>query len=146
MSGIELRTATPADDAAIRQLLQSAGLPADDVASGPQQYVVAHDGARLVGTVGVEVVGTDALVRSLAVVPEWRGRGIAGALHRRILEVARRRGVRALFLLTTTAEDYAARRGFRRIDRSDVPPAILALPQFRRLCPASAACMRLTLA
>ena len=146
MSAIELRTATPADDALVRQLLQSAGLPADDVATGPQEYVLAYDGPRLVGTVGLEVVGADALVRSLAVVPELRGRGVASALHQRALELARGRGVRALYLLTTTAEDYAARKGFERIDRAEVPPGILALPQFRALCPATAVCMRLRLA
>lgn len=142
---IELRTATPADDAAVRELLRSAGLPADDVAAGAQEYVLAHDGRRLVGTVGLEVVGADGLVRSLAVVPDWRGRGVAHALHERALAIARRRGVRALYLLTTTAERYAARKGFERIDRAEVPPGILGLPQFRALCPATAACMRLRL-
>jgi amino-acid N-acetyltransferase len=51
-----------------------------------------------------------------------------------------------VYLLTTTAEGYAARGGFERIERGEVPPGILALPQFRALCPASAACMRLRLA
>ncbi len=145
MSGIELRAATAADDERVRELLRSVGLPADDVATGPQEYVLAHDGPRLVGTVGLEVAGPDALVRSLAVAPAWRGRGVAGALHDRALALARGRGVRALYLLTTTAEAYAARKGFERIDRAEVPPAILALPQFRALCPATAACMRLRL-
>jgi amino-acid N-acetyltransferase len=145
MSAIELRTATPADEGEIRALLRSAGLPADDVATGAQEYVLARDGARLVGTVGLEVVGPDALVRSLAVVPDRRRRGVAHALHERALERARRRGVRALYLLTTTAERYAASKGFERIDRAEVPSGILALPQFRALCPASAVCMRLRL-
>ena len=145
MSAIELSGATPADDARIRALLQLAGLPADDVATGRQEYVLAHDGGRLVGTVGLEAVGPDALVRSLAVDPRWRGRGVASALHDRVLDAARRRGVRTLYLLTTTAEAYAARKGFERIDRAEVPPGILALPQFRALCPASAVCMRLAL-
>lgn len=146
MNAIELRAATTADNASIRRLLLSVGLPAEDVATGSQEYVLAHDGPRLVGTVGLEVVGTDCLLRSLAVAPEWRGRGLAAALHERALELARARGVRTLYLLTTTAEAYAARRGFERIARSEVPMGVLCLPQFQALCPASAACMRLRLA
>jgi N-acetylglutamate synthase-like GNAT family acetyltransferase len=48
-----------------------------------------------------------------------------------------------LYALTTTAEDFAAARGFQRIARTDVPQAIAALPQFKTLCPKTAVCMRL---
>jgi len=142
---VTLRPATPADDAGLRAFLVAAGLPADDVEAGRQDYLLAEEGGRLVGSVGLEVVGADGLVRSLAVATDRRGRGLAGALHEGALGLARRRGLSALYLLTTTAEAYAARKGFECIPRAEVPPAILALPQFRTLCPASAACMRLRL-
>ena len=37
---------------------------------------------------------------------------------------ARKRGARELFALTTTIEPLLARRGFTRIDRSEVPAAV----------------------
>jgi mannose-6-phosphate isomerase-like protein (cupin superfamily) len=86
------------------------------------------------------------LIRSLAVAPERRGQGLAARLDRAAAELARSRGVKALYLLTTTAEAYASRRGYQRIPRSEVPAAILALPQFETLCPATAVCMRRRLA
>jgi amino-acid N-acetyltransferase len=139
---IAVRPSVPADDARVRALLESAGLPAADVQTGRQEYLLALEGERLVGAVGLEVVGKDGLLRSLAVAPDRRGRGIAGALHEQVVALARRRGVEALYLLTTTAEAYAARRGFERVHRSDAPPGLQALAQFRTLCPATAVCMR----
>jgi len=49
--------------------------------------------------------------------------------------------VRALYLLTSTAESYFERRGYRRIDRAEAPPSIQATREFASLCPASCAFM-----
>ncbi len=141
-----LRPSTPADDPGIRAFLEAAGLPAADVETGRQEYLLAEEAGRLVGTIGLERVGEDALVRSLAVSPERRGAGIAGRLDEAVVALARARGVGTLDLLTTTAEAYAARRGYERVTRAEVPAGILALPQFRALCPSTAVCMRRRLA
>jgi amino-acid N-acetyltransferase len=137
-----LRASTRDDDARIRAFLEEAGLPAADVETGGQEYLLLEEGGRLVGTIGLEVAGHDGLVRSLAVAPDRRGRGLAADLNRSALDLARARGVRALYLLTTTAEGYAARSGFERVPRAEIPPRIAALAQFRALCPSSATCMR----
>lgn len=141
-SSVRIRPSTGDDDVALRALLHSVGLPIEDVATGRQEYRLAFDGERLAGAVGLEVVGEDGLLRSLAVAPAYRGRGLSRELCRSILAAARARGLRTLYLLTTTAEGLAAREGFERIDRSQVPAGILGLPQFRALCPATAVCMR----
>lgn len=137
-----IRASTHDDDPRVRAFLEAAGLPAADVETGKQEYLLAEEDGRLVGTVGLERVGQDALSRSLAVEPEHRGQGLAARLDDAAVELARTRGVKTLYLLTTTAEGYAARRGYERIPRSEVPPGILALPQFKALCPATAVCMR----
>lgn len=139
---IALRPSTSADDPMLRAFLEAAGLPAADVETGRQEYLLAEEEGRLVGTIGLEQVGQDALVRSLTVAPERRGQGLAGRLDDAAIALARSRGIRSLYLLTTTAEAYAVRRGYERIPRSEVPSALLALPQFRALCPSTAVCMR----
>lgn len=139
---ISLRPSTSADDPGLRAFLDAAGLPAADVETGRQEYLLAEESGRLVGTIGLEVVGHDALIRSLAVAPERRGQGLAGRLDDAALALARSRRIRTVYLLTATAEAYAARRGYERIPRDEVPPAVLALPQFKALCPSSAVCMR----
>jgi amino-acid N-acetyltransferase len=50
-----------------------------------------------------------------------------------------------LFLLTTTAAPFFARRGFAPVKRSTAPEAMTKSPQFASLCPSTAACMALVL-
>jgi amino-acid N-acetyltransferase len=136
-----IEPAESADEPAIRALLRQSGLPDEDFAAHLPHFLVARHSGNLVGTVGFELHGTDALLRSLAVAPDWQGDGLGGALVRRLEDEARRVGVRCFYLLTTTAEKFFARRWFRTIPRDRVPPAIAATPEFQGLCPATAVCM-----
>ena len=47
----------------------------------------------------------------------------------------------AMYLLTTTAERFFAQRGYVRIARGSVVPAIQATREFTRLCPDSSTLM-----
>lgn len=104
--------------------------------------MVATDGNELVGVVGVEPCGTKyGLLRSAVVASRWRGKGVGRDLVERVIADARGRGVEALYLLTTTAEDYFPSFGFSRTTREEVPEAVRATDEFREACPASAAVM-----
>jgi amino-acid N-acetyltransferase len=141
---ISIESARPADEPTIRALLQSAGLPHEDVAGHLANFLVARQDGAAVGAVGYERHGDDALLRSLVVAPGWQGDGLGGALLRRLEDEAQRQGVRYFYLLTNTAEHFFARRWFQKIDRNTVPPAIAATAEFSHLCPASSICMRRT--
>jgi len=130
---------------AIRALLAEGDLPADDVADHLTAFLVARQGSALVGTIGMEIMPPIGLLRSLAVTAGSRSRGAGAALIGDLLARARQRGLREAYLLTTTAADYFARRGWTPIDRADAPDAIRATLQFQGLCPGSARCMKLTL-
>ena len=52
---------------------------------------------------------------------------------------ARSRGVRELYLLTTTAERFFERLGYRRTGRENAPEAIRGTQEFSGLCPSSSA-------
>ena len=84
-------------------------------------------------------------LRSVAVAESQRGRGVAGALVRRIVSMAERQGVTSLFLLTTSAADYFAKYGFEAMDRPRAPLVLAASKEFRGACPASAILMRTSL-
>jgi arsenate reductase len=133
--------AAPAELDAIRSLLGRLHLPAADVGRPGQVFIAARSGTELVGCVALERHGDDALLRSLAVVPRLQGTGLGKALLRDAVAEAERTGTRALYLLTTTAERFFARAGFRRIDRASAPAAVSESLEFRTLCPASAVCM-----
>jgi len=131
-----------ADDlGAIRALLERLHLPAQDVGGPRPIFLVARARDELVGCVGLERYGEDALLRSLAVAPRLQGAGLGKALYAQALAEAAQSGTRALYLLTTTADRFFARAGFTKIERASVPAAVTGSEEFRSLCPASAVCM-----
>lgn len=145
MNPVSLRPARPEDEDEIVALLSLCELPGDDVASHLANFTLAVDGGRVVASVGLKLLGGIALLRSLAVRPEYRGRGLGKVLCDAIESEARTAGVLELWLLTTTAEVFFQRRGFRPTARSEVPEEIRGTQEFSCLCPDSAVCMRRTL-
>ena len=125
----------------IVNLLSSVGLPSEDVGSHLDGFIVAKDGYKLVGVVGMQLYGSDTLLRSLAVHPESRSRGIARQLFQRIVVSAQDHGAKRLYLLTTTIEGLCEKWGFRKIDRKDVPKRISNTAEFKGLCPKTAVCL-----
>ncbi len=138
---LNFRPAVDEDWEAIERLLLACDLPVAGARAHLGAFVVAAEGDAMSGCVGAEVYGGAALLRSLAVRDERRGRGIADQLVSRLVASLEARGVRRLALLTTTAEAYFARRGFVVVAREDVPEAVRASEEFRGACPASAVAM-----
>jgi amino-acid N-acetyltransferase len=139
---VEYRPAAPRDAEALRVFLSAAGLPAEDADPARQEFLLAVSDGEIVGTAALEIRRGDALLRSVAVAPPARGKGLADALVARVVDHARAFGVRTVWLLTTTAEGWFAKRGFAPVDRSAAPPLIAATSEFRSTCPAEARCMR----
>ena len=134
--------ATPADLPAVRELLLACDLRIEDVGGEGQHFLLAREGGNLLGCIGLEIHGEAGLLRSFAVAPAARRRGIGAVLNDAALRLARSLSVRDLFILTTTVRERALRDGFVDVPREEVPEAIRAGPQFRGLCSATAACMR----
>lgn len=154
MTEPSIRPAGSHDLAAVESLLTESGLPTEGIADllGHQasDFFVAEapgeDSPRLVGVAGLEVCCNNALLRSVAVRPEWRSTGVGRELVRRIVCHAEARGINALYLLTMTAEHYFPRFGFELVERDMVPPEIAATCEFKSACPASAKAMMRALA
>ena len=125
------------DTSAIKMLLAEAELPGD-VEGHHDDFLVARHEKKVVGCVGMEGRGSDALYRSLAVAPAYRGLGLGRRLYEALEDLARRRGVMRAYLLTTTIQPLAESWGFRRLDRDQVPPAIRETSEFLGGCCASA--------
>jgi amino-acid N-acetyltransferase len=138
----ELRSATADDLPAIVSLLKAAELPYEDASPGRQDFVVAVSGNSIVGVVGLERAGPYGLLRSLAVEPGHRGRGLGKALLDEMLSHAWLKGIGQVYILTMTASGFFEKQGFEAADRSDAPNVIRNTNEFRTVCPASATCMR----
>jgi amino-acid N-acetyltransferase len=133
--------ATSADARAIAALLRAADLPYEDIAPHLGHFLVARQGATIIGAIGLEVYAPDGLLRSLVVAPAYRGRGLGDELVRRLEGAAADWGVERFWLLTTTAEAFFARRGFQVTPRAAAPAEIAATHEFKSLCPSTAICM-----
>jgi amino-acid N-acetyltransferase len=137
-----MNAAQTTDLPAIRALLAASGLPGQDLTPAHLgSFWIEQDSAGLVGVVGLEPHGRVALVRSLAVRADERGRGLGGALLARAELQAGALGIEALYLLTTTAERFFAARGYTVIPRDAAPPSIRATAEFAELCPVRSVCL-----
>jgi amino-acid N-acetyltransferase len=103
---------------------------------------VVESGGSVVGVGGLELHGSAALLRSLAVSAADRGRGLAGAICDHLEAEAASRGAEHLYLLTETAAPFFTKRGCAAISRDDAPPEIASSREFAELCPQSAVLMR----
>jgi amino-acid N-acetyltransferase len=145
MTTIQIGPAAPADLPAVLALLTASGLPHDGLAEHFDAALVARDGEVLVGSAALELYGEAALLRSVAVAEGLRGQGLGRQLATAALDLARARGVRRVYLLTTTAEGYFPSFGFAPIARAEVEPAVQTSVEFTGACPASAAVLALSL-
>jgi amino-acid N-acetyltransferase len=134
--------AQPSNLAGIRSLLESEGLPIEDLSvESLKHFFVLLDANEIIGAVGLEQYGNVALLRSLVVAPDHRKKGLGILLAEAAEALAASLGISSVFLLTTTAKDFFAARDFRVVPREDVPDAIRRSTEFSSLCPATATVM-----
>ncbi|HEY6808150.1 MAG TPA: GNAT family N-acetyltransferase, partial [Gemmatimonadales bacterium] len=99
----------------ILDLLRRSKLPLDGFARHIETAIVAREGTRIVGCAAVEIHGKGGLVRSLAVEISSRGLGLGHQLTEAVMNLARARGVRTVYLLTESAPEFFAKLGFARV-------------------------------
>lgn len=142
---IEIEPAKQHDVGAIKALLVATNLPTAGVDEHWRTFIVAREGQRMVGCGGSETYQVAALIRSIAVDPGYRSHGLGRRLVRQLIDRLASRGLREFYLLTTDAEGYFKKRGFKAIDRDQVHPQLLASTQLQDACPKTAICMRLVM-
>jgi amino-acid N-acetyltransferase len=138
---VQIERASSADRPSILQLLLDTGLPIDGLVEHLSAAFVARDGAAIVGCSALETYADGALLRSVAVAPAARGRGVGQRLTEAAVTLAQSHGTPAVYLLTTSAESYFPRLGFVRITREQVPASVKQSIEFRSACPATAIVM-----
>ena len=126
-------------------MLREQHLPTGGLRDHLATTLVARDGHRIVGSAALEVYPHGALLRSVAVATERQGQGLGRELAEAAIRLAREIQAPAIYLLTTTAENYFPKFGFERITRTDVPASVQASIEFTSACPSSAMVMRKSL-
>ena len=120
--GIRVRDMVPADIPAVHELEERL-FPVDawplqmfvDELSQPEtrRYLIAEAPDGIVGYAGLMCIEPIADVQTIAVVPEYEGRGIGSALLRELISEGRRRGAADL-LLEVRADNPRAQKLYRR--------------------------------
>jgi len=144
--GDAMRPAQRADMASVRAVLERVGL--DEPARDDQHnnFFVLRNERGTAGAVALEVLGDDAILRALAVDPESRGAGYGWMLADMAVNQARWRGVRRIYLLTAAASDFfAAKFGFRVVDRTTLSKQVATSETFTHAAGHGLVAMRLDL-
>jgi L-amino acid N-acyltransferase YncA len=145
MDGITFRAAVAADWPAVSELLTQSGLPLAGAEEQLNNFVLAVRGEALLASAGLEVYGTTALLRSVAVSKADRGTGLGQEIVRLLLDHAYETGLTTVVLLTTTADRFFPRFGFVGVTWAELPAAVFASAELQGACPSSATVMRLDL-
>lgn len=122
-------------------ILALSRLPWQDIDLDKHYIIGAFAGSELKGIAGLELYGSDALLRSVAVNAEGQRKGLGSALINEVIEHAKNLNLSKLYLLTETAEGFFKKHGFEKTERKTVPGAVLQSREFKDICPASAVCM-----
>jgi amino-acid N-acetyltransferase len=142
-----IENAKSSDYTYIVDLLRLTNLPPDGIETHLDDFLIIRHpdkstrGESLIGSVGLEIYGKSALLRSLAVLPEFQGHGLGTRLVSEIIENARVKGITRLFLLTDTAADYFKKREFIFVTRDEVPEDMKQSVEFKTLCTSSPSMM-----
>ena len=138
---IQYRNAENGDISLIIDLLDRNSLPTSDIGNGNIEFIVAAIEEKIIGCVGLERFGYEALLRSFAVDKNFRNNKIGSNLLERLFLLSEQRNIKTLHLLTTAAEKYFFSKGFSISSREGAPPSIKSTLEFTSLCPASSAYM-----
>lgn len=131
----------PGNDAHLREALCAANLPADDIEDSGRAFFEAVSGDdQTIGYAGLERCASDYLLRSVIVLPPYRGHGLGRAIVEATLQRADGGDV---YLATTSAAPFFSTIGFSEVPRAEVPAAVLATRQLSSICPSSATTMKL---
>jgi len=123
-------------------LLSAEKLPVSDLPESLKNFLAVVESDELIGVIGLETYGHYGLLRSLAVHPNSRNQNIAGKLVAQLEKLAVSEGLKSIFLLTETAQDYFSRKGYQAISRAEMPSEVQQSSEFSHVCPQSAIAMK----
>ncbi|MDR3792591.1 MAG: GNAT family N-acetyltransferase [Terracidiphilus sp.] len=124
-AAVEIRERRREDLDGVRGLLAGAGLPLETLEQ-TRGWVALADG-ELAGHVALEQTEAGAVLRSLVVAAEARGRGVGGTLLRRAEAEAT---ANTIFLRTQTIGEWVAQLGYERVALDAVPAEVRATVEF----------------
>ncbi|MDH5693401.1 MAG: arsenic resistance N-acetyltransferase ArsN2 [Gammaproteobacteria bacterium] len=126
----------------IFELLEKNELPTSDITQEKSiQFFGIFENEKLIACVGMEPMANVVLIRSLAVNHSQQGKGYGSKLVSHVEQRAKESAFGAIYLLTTTADQYFLKHDYQKLPRNQAPHEILSSSQFSHVCPISAILM-----
>jgi len=127
---------------AVETLLRANNLPVEDLSAlRTSDFLYCGQAETPQGIIGLQIVETVGLLRSLVVSETGRHKGCGTALVAALETKAKQEGIFDLYLLTETAVPFFANLYYTTIPRAIAPSAIKNTREFTTLCPGDATLM-----
>jgi GNAT superfamily N-acetyltransferase len=126
---VDLHLASEADRIQASALAGRAGLPLPGDDEGPRDVMVGvqadeERASSVVTTASLFRIGEAAVIRSVAVADDARGRGLGTLIMSAVVRRAREGGAAAGYAFTETAAGFFTSMGFRAVSRPDLPAEV----------------------
>jgi len=138
---LKIKEAKENDMNLVKELLNEAELPVDDIKLGKVLLFMFYQKNKFVGISGLEQYGSQGLLRSLVVKTSLRNKSFGRQIVDLTIERAQKLTIQRLYLLTTTASGFFKNLGFNQIAKSQAPMEVQGSAEFTILCPDDAVCM-----
>lgn len=120
--GIVIRIATEKDLLPIQHLLAKANISEQGIEKNWDHFLVAEDSTKkLIGTVGIEPLGKDGLIRSLVMTSENWNAKIGLDFIELAVAFGKQKGFETLFLMTNSSLPFFEYIGFQILEESEIP-------------------------
>lgn len=144
-SNLVLKRVNNKDLSLIEEILKGNDLVYEDIKDKNIELFSAFKEGVFVGIIGLEWFEHLGLLRSLAVLEEHRNKGYGKEICDSLLNYAKDKRIKEIYLLTVTARKFFEKIGFNLVERKYVPDEIKNTAEFLYFCPSSATCMRIYL-
>jgi len=128
-----------------KRLLKENDLCYNDIPKENLDIFKVLEGNVIVGYLGLEHYGSDAVLRAVVIKDNFRGLNLGRTMTLLGIDAAKDMGIKSLYLLTLTAKDFFSKLGFKVMARKDVPEKVGKSEEFLNFCPDTAICMMLSL-
>ncbi|OIJ11759.1 hypothetical protein BKP37_15050 [Anaerobacillus alkalilacustris] len=120
--GIVIRIATEKDLLPIQHLLAKASLSKRGIEQNIDNFLVVEDpNKKIIGTVGIEPIGKDGLLRSLVLTSENWNAKIGLNFIELAVSYGKQKGYENLYLLTNSSLPFFEYIGFEILDEDKIP-------------------------
>lgn len=129
--GIVIRIASENDLLPIQYLLAKAGLSKQGIEQNIDNFLVAcAPNKKIIGTVGIEPLGADGLLRSLVISSESWNAKIGLNFIELAVAYGKQKGYQKLYLLTNTSLPFFEYVGFQILNETEIPENVKTSDHF----------------